>query len=84
MIKAGDVVMVVRGHICDVGRIAIVADVVAFTGWRCTECGHEESGLVEGALFQQAGTFGALVSWLKKLRPRNEPESIDRDEEITA
>lgn len=85
-IKVGDAVMVVRGHACDIGRVFIVKDIVDVWGWSCDRCGAEEDEAfnVERFALEREENFGSLISWLKKISPLSEPETVERDESVPA
>jgi hypothetical protein len=83
-ISVGDLVMVVRGHSCHVENMGGVPYVVVDFknpiggGWTCPKCGMVSAGPDEpcamGNMFGRRS--GAPISWLKKIPPLSEPESI--------
>ncbi len=88
-IKVGDLVMIVRGHECVMnlyqGVIFTVTGFVQprFGGWHCARCGRDNAGGNEAAAtgFHKAH---APISWLKKIPPLTEPETVERKEELPA
>lgn len=72
-IAVGDLVCVVRGHICDLGRTGIVTDLYLAHGWscRCGVEGHEREPMA--TLDCQSQWEGELVSWLRRIPPLSHP-----------
>jgi hypothetical protein len=90
-IAVGDLVQVVRGHICDIGRIFIVCRIESFNWWECPTCGCVSSYYSDGAVWLADGPgnadgsgFGALISWCRKIPPPEELGIIAEPTEITA
>ena len=87
-IKPGDLVMVVRGHVCDLGNVFTVAAIHPasnFGGWYCRTCGFDDSKATE--LFAEAvgrPVWGALVPWLKKIDPPAIDETTETEETVHA
>lgn len=82
-IQVGDLVQVVRGHVCDWGRIFVVASInVSEAGWHCPHCPTEsydscewvEDGIKEG--------IGADITWVRRIPPLSELEGERTDEQI--
>lgn len=82
-IKEGDLVMVVRGHACDLGVTFIMGKPRSWPlGWECATCRAETFGPYVGV---HAGRGNwPDVTWLKKIPPLAEPEGEQRKEEIPA
>lgn len=91
-IKAGDWVMVVRGHGCvvhEIGGIPFTVSAVSNSGahnFRCARCGkdpvHGPSDFAE--VPYGLGPWRIPVSWLKKLDPDAERETLETRKEVTA
>jgi hypothetical protein len=89
-IKAGDLVMMVRGHECameSVGYIPFVVTGFASPwggGWECPKCGQRSAGPNEVAAI---GWFSKRIripiSWLRKIEPPAIPETTERETEVT-
>lgn len=87
-IKAGDLVMVVRGHSCSLQLVAGVPFMVrrvdpASISMRCPQCGHRWPP--EQNVEYPGFNGGAVpVSWLIKIDPPALTESVTEHEEIHA
>lgn len=76
-IAVGDLVQVVYGHACDIGRVFVVGVVDEGDGiWVCRKCGA--SGPSQEPFLAPDRTLrnGALRSWLKRIPPLDELEGI--------
>ena len=82
----GDLVMVVRGHPCILESAAGIPFVVTEfdfgSGWYCSRCHYHgpDKSVVKGFW----GVSDIPVSYLKRIDPLAEPESITRSEKISA
>ena len=77
-IKVGDLVVVVRGHLCDIGIIFRVSALsTAPAGWACNSCGYEtrnDCGVwADGDGGREAD--GAPVADLRRIPPIEELDS---------
>ncbi len=80
-ISKGDLVMAVRGHVCDIGKVFTVAEIDTFEcGWHCDSCGYETFTPSTMALW--SGNVGVDVLYLIRIDPP--ALSADRKEELTA
>ena len=90
-VKAGDLVMVVRGHECVVAKVGgipyTVRAIVNQTGggWRCGICGTRDVAPNEtlGAQFYTA-MHGIPLSWLLKIDPPADGETTEQPKELSA
>lgn len=80
-ISVGDLVVVVRGHECDLGVTYIVGHIITAAGvWSCP-CGARE--FHDGAFVHKTHSFyGAPVEWLKRIPPLPELESEKNDSKL--
>jgi hypothetical protein len=93
-IKAGDLVMVVRGHACVlavIGGIPFAAPAILQSEhcglWKCRRCAARDipGGKPYVSMpIQDAKTVDIPVSWLLKIHPPALDETTDTPEEITA
>ena len=94
-IKAGDLVMAVRGHSCVISKIGGIPFTVARIvrqvdgGWWCPICGERDIGKEQlyGANLRPLHTddHSAIpLGWLKKIPPLGELGDVRQDEEIHA
>lgn len=78
-IKVGDLVQVVRGHVCDLGRIFVVASInVSYVGWHCPHCpaeSHDRCDWVDDGVAEKSG---ADINWVRRIPPLSE---LERDTE---
>ena len=80
-IKVGDLVVVVRGHKCDVGAVYRVSSIQKNVhGWVCGVCGFRK--LFHSAWADRGDCYGAPLPWLKRIPPLEELEGEKRDEQI--
>ena len=81
-ISPGDLVVIIRAHRCATDLIGKVFTVGGFSrnGSKCEECGE--------VFFEPSAYYASRaavpLSWLKKIPPLNEPETVEQDEEATA
>jgi hypothetical protein len=87
-IQVGDLVMTVRGHSCvmkAVGGVPFVVQEIVPTqsgGWACSRCGEFNAGPdTDAARF---GKVKIPLPWLKKIPPLVEPETVEREERVSA
>ena len=88
-IEIGDLVMIVRGHECVMrlyqGAIFTVTGFVhpIHGGWHCDFCNKDDAA---GNELAATGLHKGNVplSWLKKIPPLTEPETVERKEELPA
>jgi hypothetical protein len=75
-IGPGDVVQVVRGHDCDLGKTASVLELVAWSSWYCPQCKRREHGEFVVAITSRGplplGDGGYPLPWLRRFRPLGE------------
>ena len=84
-IKTGDLVVVVRGHECDLGNIFRVSKMMSAPSghWHCLQCRWGAWSDDVGCFRDGPGGYGAPLSWLRKIDPLDELEKTEREEEIT-
>jgi hypothetical protein len=84
-IRVGDLVVVVRGHQCNIGRIGRVICIDS-TGLlqQCMHCGHvwNTEHPLRAVVNEQGG--GWELHRLKRIDPLSEPSHTERREEIEA
>ncbi len=90
-IKAGDLVMIVRGHHCVVERYVGVPFTVRAIiaqqggGWHCTRCKTyyiAKNELIGAQMVGQNNPFGGIpLSWLLKIDPPPIAETTEREQE---
>ena len=88
-IKAGDLVMVVRGSPCCGSTHAIgtafVVDSVAIALGTCRHCGANETSLsARTGKRSERGLVACLVSRLIRIDPPALPESVETEREVVA
>jgi hypothetical protein len=84
-IKVGDLVVVVRGHVCDLGIVFAVARVETTTDyWHCAACGYVGDVTTETWAFLGKGVDGSPLSWLRRIPPLAELGEVEHDESIPA
>ncbi len=86
-IKAGDLVMMVRGHSCMLkvmgGVPYVVAELVTPMGggWYCPVCKKSSAGPNEPSAIDTK-RHGAPLSWLKKIDPPADDTEVIREKEL--
>lgn len=83
LIKVGDLVMVVRGHLCDVGYVGKVLSIERWPSWHCPVCGAHQFGDFAGATLVRPMS-GAPLTWLRRIPDFPELADERHDEEIAA
>lgn len=78
-IQPGDLVMVVRGHACILGRVGVVESEVYVESVHCG-CGWRMINI--GPLVETTWCDGVPVSWLKRIDPPAEHERVETDEKV--
>ena len=84
-IKVGDLVVVVRGHSCDLGLTFTVTDIHStWEGmWSCSKC--TEHWYRPESMAATTGEWSSVeLSNLKRIPPLEELGDVKQDEEITA
>jgi hypothetical protein len=84
-ISVGDLVVVVRGHVCDLGETFIVTRIDRWSGgWVCTKCGEESDDDYVGASpsTDPMDRHCVPLPWLKRIPPLSELEGERTQEEM--
>ena len=87
-IEVGDLVMVVRGHSCNLetygGIVFTVLAIVSVSKniWKCYN-GHSVD-IGRKFVVQVEESIGLPIDWVKKISPIPEPDSVENREELTA
>jgi hypothetical protein len=76
LIAPGDVVQVVRGHACDLGKTDTVIELATWPMWYCPQCQRRERGEFVVAVTSRGqlplGDGGYPLPWLRRFRPLGE------------